>query len=383
MTRLAESDRAELAPTTLRRSQGTAGTRLDGDVPTYSLIIPVHNEQEVLTQLFAELDALTARLDGSAEFVMVDDGSADASWSMLVAQSRRDVRYRLVRLSRNFGHQVAVSAGLDHAEGDAVVIMDADLQDPPEVVLEMARRWREGYQIAYGHRIDRDDDTWFKRTTASGFYRLLNRLSSVDIPAQVGDFRLIDRMVVDAIKAMPERNRYVRGMFAWLGFSQIAVPYQRPGRWAGTTSYSLKRMVALANDGVIGFSKLPLRSVFAAGIVTLGVGITGTVSGAAVSIITRRPARMVSPSLSVLALGAQLTALGIVGEYVSRTFDESLGRPLYVVQDVVDGRRTDEERANSGDRDRPIGRLHEMFEDRHPGRPVRVPQAAPLRRSGS
>jgi len=352
-------------------------------MPTYSLIIPVHNEQEVLTHLFAELDGLTSRLDGSAEFVMVDDGSTDASWSMLVAQSRRDVRYRLVRLSRNFGHQVAVSAGLDHAEGDAVVIMDADLQDPPEVVLEMARRWREGYQIAFGLRTDRDDDTWFKRTTASGFYRLLNRLSSVDIPAQVGDFRLIDRVVVDAIRAMPERNRYVRGMFAWLGFSQIAVPYQRPARWAGTTSYSLKRMVALANDGVIGFSKLPLRAVLAAGVLALGVGVTGTVGGAAVSIVIRRPARIVTPSLTVLAVGAQLTALGIVGEYVSRTFDESLGRPLYVVRDVVNGSASAIQDATSDASSEPVGRLHEMFEDRHPARSVALPPVGALRTTGS
>jgi polyisoprenyl-phosphate glycosyltransferase len=300
---------------------------------TYSFVIPVFNEQEVLTQLFAELDHLADKLDGTSEFVLVDDGSADASWRMMQNRAEADERFRLVRLSRNFGHQIAVSAGLDHTDGDAVIIMDADLQDPPAVVLEMARQWRAGYDVVYGQRIDRHEDSRFKRATAAGFYRLLNRLSSVDLPEQVGDFRLIDRAVVEAIKRMPERNRYVRGMFAWLGFQQIGVPYSRPARNAGSTSYTLKKMLQLANDGVIGYSKVPLKAPSVVGAALVAIGAVGTLASGVVSVSSGRPYRPVGTWFVATAMGGvQLMAVGIVGEYVSRIFDESLARPLYVVQ---------------------------------------------------
>lgn len=351
---------------------------------TYSFVIPVHNEQEMLEHLFDALRDLTDRLDGPSEFVLVDDGSSDASWPMLVAQARRDLRYRLVRLSRNFGHQVAVTAGVDHARGDAVVIMDADLQDPPEVVLEMARRWRDGYQVVYGLRTDRDEDTWFKRTTAGAFYRVLNGLSSVDIPAQVGDFRLIDRVVADAIREMPERNRYLRGMFSWLGFSQVAVPYHRPARRAGSTSYSLNKMLNLANDGVIGYSKAPLRAVLSSGVVALGAGAAGVVGAGVAAAVGHRRRGWITPSLRVLTFGAQVAAVGVVGEYVSRIFDESIGRPLYVVRDVVevvDGVEGVEGIAAADDRvaatgDLTSGQLHDLFGSRHQVRTMATARAA-------
>ncbi len=307
-------------------------------MPTYSIVVPVHNEEEVLSHLFEALDSLCDQLDGTVEFIFVDDGSIDDSWRILGEQAARDTRCRIVRLSRNFGHQVAVTAGLDTAKGDAVVIMDADLQDPPAVVLDMARRWREGYDVVYGQRVDRDEDTRFKRLSAGLFYKLLKRMSSVDIPEQVGDFRLIDRAVVEAMKQMPERNRYVRGMFAWLGFRQIGVEYQRPARRAGSTSYTLRKMLRLANDGVVGYSKVPLRAPVFCGVVFLVGGTAGGVTSGLLTITTKRSYRSLS-SWSVAAVfgGAQLLAIGILGEYVSRIFDESLGRPLYVVSDTRGG----------------------------------------------
>ena len=304
-------------------------------MPTYSFVIPIHDEQEVLGHLFVELDRLSERLDGTAEFLFVDDGSTDDSWQILSVRASVDQRCRLVRLSRNFGHQVAVTAGLDRASGDAVVIMDADLQDPPEVVLQMAARWREGYDVVYGLRTDRDADTRFKRVTATWFYGAMRRLSSVDIPEQVGDFRLIDRAVVEAIRQMPERNRYVRGMFAWLGFSQIGVEYSRPARRAGTTSYTLKKMLRLASDGVIGYSKAPLRLPTALGAGLVATSAAGGVAAAAIGVVTGRPVKTAAPWLGAGMLGgAQLVALGLVGEYVSRIFDETLDRPLYVVREA-------------------------------------------------
>ena len=302
------------------------------DRPTYSFVIPIHNEEEVLGLLFEALDRLRGALDGSSEVVFVDDGSGDDSWSILTRRAEFDPSCVLVRLSRNFGHQIAVTAGLDHALGEAVVIMDADLQDPPEVVLEMSRRWREGYHVVYGVRTDRQQDTTFKRVTANGFYTVLNALSDVDIPAQVGDFRLIDRAVVDAIAEMPERNRYVRGMFAWLGFRQVGVEYARPARAAGTTSYGLKKMLRLANDGVIGYSKTPIRviTVVGAGLMSTGL-IDGTLAW--VGRVTGRTTSFDRGRSTAIA-GLQLIAIGLVGEYVARIFDESLDRPLYVTQDV-------------------------------------------------
>lgn len=303
---------------------------------TYSFVIPVHNEEDVLDTLFGELDRVRAMLDGTSEVVFVDDGSSDDSWSMLADYTQRDPSATIVRLSRNFGHQIAVTCGLDNTCGDAVVIMDADLQDPPDLVLEMSRRWRQGYHVVYGVRTDRRTDTRFKRATADAYYKLLNSLSSVDIPAQVGDFRMIDRAVVDAIGEMPERNRYVRGMFAWLGFRQIGVAYRRPERAAGTTSYSLKKMLSLASDGVIGFSKAPIRLTSFAGVVAIAIAATSATATTVGSLV--RPGRQVrAPGTATIVTGlagVQLIAIGIVGEYVGRIFDETLDRPLYVTQEV-------------------------------------------------
>ena len=205
------------------------------DAPTYSIVVPVHNEQSTLPALYERLTQLLGRLDGETEVLLVDDGSTDLSYPVMVELHRRDSRFRVVHLSRNFGHQVAITAGIDLARGQAVAVMDADLQDPPEVILDMAAKWREGYEVVYGVRQDRTSDSWFKRTTASLFYRTLRRLTDVEIPTDVGDFRLIDRRAVEAFKGMREGSRFVRGMFGWMGFRQIGVPYKRAERCAGET----------------------------------------------------------------------------------------------------------------------------------------------------
>ena len=227
--------------------------------PVYSLVIPLFNEEAVLPILLHRLDRLLDALDAPGEVILVDDGSRDTTGIVAAGRAKDDPRYRYLALSRNFGHQVAISAGMDHATGAAVIVMDADLQDPPEVVLELAAKWREGFEIVYALRLSRDGESPLKRWTASLFYRLIRALTAVDIPADVGDFRLVDRKAVDAFRAMPERDRFVRGMFGWMGFSQTAVPFHRLSRGAGTTKYNWRRMVKLALDGIIGFSDVPLR----------------------------------------------------------------------------------------------------------------------------
>jgi glycosyltransferase involved in cell wall biosynthesis len=301
--------------------------------PEYSIIIPVHNEQEVLPLLRDRLLELLTRLDGDAEVIMVDDGSTDGSYPMLRALSGMDGRFKVIHFARNFGHQMAITAGMDLASGHAVVVMDADLQDPPEVVLEMAAKWREGYEIVYGVRTDRSCDSWFKRSTAKLFYRLLGRLSEVDIPAEVGDFRLVDRRAVEAFKSMREGSRYVRGMFAWMGFKQIGVPYARQERAAGATKYPMRKMLRLATDGVVGFSRVPLRLVLQTGLLVAAGSLMLAVAAVGLSLsgIYLVPG-WASVVVAVTFLGGtQLAVMGMIGEYLGRTYEEAVGRPLYVV----------------------------------------------------
>jgi dolichol-phosphate mannosyltransferase len=308
-------------------------TRFSMDTPTYSLIIPVFNEEKTLPELRDRLRHLLNELDGDTEVVLVDDGSSDSSYQLMCDMHADDPRFKVVHLARNFGHQLAITAGIDLAVGQAVVVMDADLQDPPEVVLEMADKWREGYEIVYGVRQDRSTDSTFKRKTAELYYRLLGRLTDVEIPADVGDFRLVDRRAVEAFKGMREQSRFVRGMWSWIGFRQVGVPYRRAERYAGETKYPLRKMSRLAIDGIVGFSRVPLRLALklgflcsflavAAGIYTL----TGKLFGAyAVPGWT-------SVAMAVLFLGGiQLAVLGFMGEYIGRIYEEAIRRPLYIV----------------------------------------------------
>jgi polyisoprenyl-phosphate glycosyltransferase len=301
--------------------------------PDYSIVIPVYNEEEILPVLGERLTSLLGRLDGGAEVILVDDGSRDASFARLMEMSARDSRFKVLQFSRNFGHQVAITAGLDFAAGKAVVVMDADLQDPPEVVLEMAARWREGFEVVYAVRKERRGENRFKRITAAAFYRLLRKLSDVDIPADVGDFRLVDRKAVEAYKTMRENDRFVRGMFSWVGFKQIGVSYDRDPRVAGETKFPFGKMMRFAIDGIVSFSSAPLRLALALGFVVSAlailygfVAILLKVSGA----FTVPGWTSVIFATSLLG-GVQLIVLGVVGEYVGRTYLESKNRPLYIV----------------------------------------------------
>jgi glycosyltransferase involved in cell wall biosynthesis len=304
--------------------------------PSYSIVIPVYNEQEALPLLRERLVDLLGRLDGESEVILVNDGSTDASYAVMLAFYHADPRFKVVNLSRNFGHQLAITAGTDLACGDAVVIMDADLQDPPEVVLEMAAKWREGYEVVYGVRTDRPDDSLFKRSTARLYYRFLQRLADTNMPFDVGDFRLIDRRAVEAFKEFREQSRYVRGLFSWIGFRQIGVPYRRADRSAGTTKYPLRKMIHLALDGMAGFSRTPLRLALKAGLLCA----TGAFAYGLYTLISKLIGGDAVPGYASIVTaifflgGIQLAVLGAIGEYIGRIHQEVLRRPLYIVSNL-------------------------------------------------
>jgi dolichol-phosphate mannosyltransferase len=306
-------------------------------VPLVSLVFPIFNEELVIPLLMERLEAVIAGLAAEGvrvEGVFVDDGSRDRSLELLAGCAASRPWMRVVSFSRNFGHQIAATAGLEHAAGDAVVLLDADLQDPPELLPEMLRLWRTGYDVVYAVRTERAGETWFKRTTAAGFYRLLRRLTNVDIPADTGDFRLMDRMVVNSLNAMPEHHRFLRGMGAWVGFRQVGIPYRRDARAAGETHYPLRKMLRLAMDAVCAFSYAPLKLATNLGWCIAGLSI---LYGLATVVRYLASAGRFEPGwasiIVVLSLlsGVQLITLGLLGEYVGRIYDEVKGRPLYLV----------------------------------------------------
>ncbi|MGZ5023962.1 MAG: glycosyltransferase family 2 protein [Chthoniobacterales bacterium] len=303
-----------------------------------SIVLPCYNEAKVLPEIQRRLVELAQKLAKEKfEFIYVDDGSSDETPKLLHEMSEADPRVRGLRLSRNFGQQVAITAGLEHASGDAVVIMDADLQDPPEVIVQMYARWLEGYHVAYGQRQDRAGEKAFKRWSATTFYRVLNRLAPIPIPSETGDFRLLDRDVVRALLQMPERDRFLRGMISWVGFRQVAVPYHRAARLAGETKFSLAMMWRLATDAIFSFSLAPLRIAVWLGLGAIGISL-------AVIVITIVARLFLDPSrwergwaslfVAILFLGGvQLVSLGILGEYIGRIYGEVKKRPLYFVRE--------------------------------------------------
>ncbi|MBA3314336.1 MAG: glycosyltransferase family 2 protein [Planctomycetota bacterium] len=300
-----------------------------------SVVVPCFNEQEVLRETHRRLSASLDALSIDYEIVYVDDGSHDDTATILRSLQSDDDHVRVVRFSRNFGHQIAVTAGMDHAAGDAIVLIDSDLQDPPELIGEFLKRWREGYEVAYGQRTERDGETAFKRATASAFYRLLRSVTSVDIPPDTGDFRLMDRQVVEAIRRMPEQDRFVRGMVSWVGFRQAAVPYRREARFAGISKYPFRRMLRLAIDAIVSFSPLPPRLASFTGLATLGCAAAALLVISALAIMGRGLSLGAVVLLAVLVLGGvQLVAVGLLGEYVSRIYRQVQGRPLYVVRET-------------------------------------------------
>ena len=306
-----------------------------------SFVIPFMNEEEILPKLLQRIDVLRPKIDGDIEVILIDDGSKDGS-AAIVANAMSDFPYiRLLRLSRNFGHQIAVTAGLDQAQGDAVIIMDADLQDPPEVALELIDSWKKGNQIVHAQRRHREGETWFKTGTAKLFYRFLNRLSSVDIPRDVGDFRLVDATVLQAIRQMPERDRFLRGMFSWIGFKQAIVKYDRAKREAGVSKYPLAKMMKLALDGVVGFSDGPLRlALWLGAIVSTGA----ILYGAYIMLLAIFTDTLIAGWASTVVIlsflsGVNLLISGVIGLYVGRIHTESKQRPLYFISEDLMGKK--------------------------------------------
>lgn len=306
--------------------------------PLLSVVVPCFNEEAVIETTHARLiETLGQSADCDLEIVYVDDGSRDGTAELLRELCEQDARTTCVLLSRNFGHQQAVTAGLEHANGDAVVIMDADLQDPPEVVHQFFEAWRGGADVVVGVRSERAGETLFKKWTAALFYRLLNSISDVPITNDAGDFRLLDRRVVSHLNSLPERDRFVRGLVSWLGFHQVEVPYRRAPRYAGTTKYPLWKMIGFAADGFVSFSRAPLRLAMLVGLVACAFALVGIVYAVAARLFTQ--AWVPGWTLLFIAVlfmgGVQLLALGIIGEYVGRVYAEAKARPVYIARTVL------------------------------------------------
>jgi len=326
-----------LSGSALERQLGIQRARRPAD-PLLSLVVPVFNEEESIDLFLDTVTPLLERYGLRFEIVFVNDGSHDNTLSHLLDRSAGDGRLRVVNLSRNFGKEAALTAGIDHAKGDVIVPMDIDLQDPPALIEPFMARWRDGYDIVYGVRTRRTWDTTAKRVSAGWFYRVFNSMSPVRIPENVGDFRLVDRRAVEVLRQLPERNRFMKGLFAWVGFNAVGVPYERPQRAAGSSKFNLWRLWNFAIDGVVSFSTAPLRAWFYVGVAIAAIAVLY-----ALFIVTRvlifgiDTPGYASLLIAVLLMGAiQLLSLGIIGEYLGRLFVEVKSRPIYVVEGVYE-----------------------------------------------
>jgi polyisoprenyl-phosphate glycosyltransferase len=304
--------------------------------PVFSIIAPIFNEKGCFDELYRRVSEVMDTTGEEWEFIMVDDGSSDGSTDMIRDLAKKEKRVRPVIFARNFGHQIAVTAGLDYCRGDAAIIIDADLQDPPEVILDLIAKWREGYQVVYAVRSEREGETWFKKTTASAFYKIIYRITDVKIPMNTGDFRLLDRKVVDVMNSMRERHRFLRGMSAWVGYKSIGVSYKRAARFAGTTKYPFKKMIKLAFTAITSFSYMPLQMAMVFGFLSAGLSIVAIPVVAVLRLIgSQFFFGQATTLIAVLFLGGvQLICLGILGEYVGRIYDEAKGRPLYITSEA-------------------------------------------------
>lgn len=303
----------------------------------YSIIVPMFNEEEVITTTFERLTEVMKQTNETYELIFVNDGSKDASATIISELANVHDEVVLIDFSRNFGHQIAITAGMDYANGQAIIIIDADLQDPPEVMLMMIEKWKQGYEVVYGKRIKRKGETWFKKSTAKLFYRILRMMTNVEVPTDTGDFRLIDRKVCDVLKSLKEKNRFVRGLISWVGFKQTSVEFVREERFAGVTKYPLKRMISFALDAITSFSYKPLRiATYVGFLISLFSFVylifvlyqrlfTDSTEAGWASIM----------ALNLLFNGIILILLGVIGEYIGRIYDESKNRPLYIVREVV------------------------------------------------
>ena len=304
--------------------------------PVFSIIAPIFNEKGCFDELYQRVSEVMNSTGEEWEFIMVDDGSTDGSTELIHELARKDHRVKPVIFARNFGHQIAVTAGLDYCSGEAAIIIDADLQDPPEVILELIAKWREGYQVVYAVRTEREGESWFKKSTASVFYKVIYRITDVKIPMNTGDFRLLDRKIVDIMNGMRERHRFLRGMSAWVGFKSVGVSYKRAARFAGKTKYPLKKMLKLALTAVTSFSYMPLQMAMVFGFISAGISILAIPVVIILRLIgTQFFLGQATTLIAVLFLGGvQLICLGILGEYVGRIYDEAKGRPLYITSDA-------------------------------------------------
>jgi dolichol-phosphate mannosyltransferase len=305
--------------------------------PVYSIVTSIFNEAKTLPELHRRVSDTMDATGEEWELILVDDGSVDGSVDFILELHEKDPRIRPVIFARNFGHQIGITAGLDYSRGQAVIIMDSDLQDPPEVILDLIVKWREGYEIVFAVRAEREGEGWFKLFTASLFYRLIARITDVDIPLDAGDFRLMDRKVVSVLNQMRERHRFLRGMSAWVGFRQTGVPYRRAARFAGETKYPFRKMLRLAMNAITGFSYFPLQLATYVGFFSAGLSIFSIPLVIALRLLgSQQPLLGQATTLiAVLFLGGvQLISLGILGEYIGRIYDEARGRPLYIVREA-------------------------------------------------
>jgi glycosyltransferase involved in cell wall biosynthesis len=306
--------------------------------PLYSFVIPIYNEEQTLPELYRRISAVMDQMDGQVELILINDGSRDRSLEIIRELHKKDPRICYLSFARNFGHQIAVTAGVNFARGQVVIILDGDLQDPPELILDMLEQWRLGYQVVYAQRTQRRQESWFKRMPAYMYYRILRHLADVDIPIDTGDFCLMDRCVVDILNKMPERNRYIRGLRAWIGFKQTAVRFERDPRFAGEVKYTFTKSLGLAVNGLVSFSKVPLRLSTYLG---LFAGLVSIFMGLLVlywrifypsSVLTG----LTTILMAIFFLGAvQLVSIGILGEYIGRIYEEVKDRPLYTLAEVA------------------------------------------------
>ena len=306
-------------------------------LPTISIVLPVFNEEQTLPFLHTRLTTVMRQLGETYEVIFINDGSRDGSLEVLKKLSREDPALKVVSLSRNFGHQAAITCGLDYARGRAVIIMDADLQDPPELICQMIEKWREGYDVVYAIRERRQGESVFKRATAALFYRLIRRLAHVEIPADTGDFRLLSRRAVEALKSSKERNRFIRGLVSWIGYRQTGVRFAREARVAGETKYPFRKMLKFSVDGIIAFSFLPLQFASYFGFLISGLSFLYIVYAVILKLLTDRP--LIGWTSVIVAIlfvgGVQLITVGVIGEYIGRIYEEVKQRPLYLVDEAL------------------------------------------------
>lgn len=309
----------------------------------YSIVIPVYNEEAVINQTYRRLKQVMDLTGERYELIFVNDGSCDHTAAMIINYRDQDDAVKLITFSRNFGHQIAITAGMDYALGAAVVVIDADLQDPPELILDMIEKWKEGFDVVYAKRTKRKGETFFKKQTARLFYRILSASTDLDIPTDTGDFRLLDRRVCEELKRLPEKNRYVRGLVSWVGFRQTAVEYERDERLAGETKYPLKKMIKLSWDGLTSFSYKPIKIATYAGSVIITSGLTYLVVMLLLKIFTESVIAgwNLVMAVQLLLTGFLLTMMGIIGEYIGRIYDETRDRPLYIVSECYGMMRTE------------------------------------------